>query len=67
MYLLHMKREISEAEIEATFKAIKKQIDGNIIKIYEDGGVKIIDGVGRIRVFDTSYEFMAFAKQYMPA
>ena len=60
-------REISEAEIEATFKAIKKEIDGNIIKIYEDGGVKIIDGVGRIRVFNTPYEFMAFAKQYQNA
>jgi hypothetical protein len=56
-------REITEAEIEATFKAIKKEIDGNIIKIFEDGGVKIIDGVGRIRFFDTPYEFMAFAKK----
>jgi hypothetical protein len=60
-------REISQAEIEATFKAIKKDIDGNIIKIYDDGGVKIIDGVGRIRVFDTPYEFMAFAKQFQKA
>ena len=58
-------REISQSEIEATFKAIKKEIDGNILKIYEDGGVKIIDGAGRIRTFDTPYEFMAFARKYM--
>jgi len=57
-------REISHGEIEAAFKAIKKDIDGNILKIFDDGSVKIIDGVGRIRFFDTPYEFMAFAKQH---
>jgi hypothetical protein len=60
-------REISQADIEAAFKSIKKEIDGNIIKIYDDGGVKIIDGAGRIRFFDTPYEFMAFARQYQQA
>jgi hypothetical protein len=60
-------REISQGEIEATFKAIKKEIDGNILKIYDDGAVKLIDNAGRIRQFDTPYEFMAFARKYLSA
>ncbi len=54
---------IPRAEIEAVFKAIKKEMEASILKIYEDGAVKIIDDYGVITIFDTYHDFLKFARK----
>ena len=54
---------IPRQEIEAAFKKIKKLIDGNIIKIYDDGAIRLIDDYGIIREFEFYEEFLEFARQ----
>lgn len=54
-------QEIPRQEIEAAFKAIKKEIDGSIIKVYNDGSVKIVDNAGVMYYFETYEEFLVYA------
>ncbi len=55
---------ITDAEVQAAFKAIKNDIDGSLIKIYEEGGAKVIDSAGVSRTFATHEEFMKFARKF---
>jgi hypothetical protein len=57
-------REITRADVEAAFKLMKKNGDFAILKIYDDGGVKTIDGVGVQRFFEDFEEFMDFARRF---
>jgi hypothetical protein len=55
--------EIPREEMEAAFKSLKKNGTAAIMKIYEDGGVKLIDNVGVITVFQTPTEFLKYARK----
>ncbi len=54
---------IPQAEIEAAFKKIKKLIEGNILKIYDDGAIRLIDNYGIVQEFEFYEEFLEFARQ----
>jgi len=56
-------QEIPRAQIEAVFKEIKKAMDANILKIYDDGAIKIIDNYGVITFFDNYQDFFKHARK----
>ena len=55
--------EIPRAELEAVFKDLKKRSEWTIMKIYDDGGVKLIDEYGVMRDFDHYEQFLAFVRK----
>lgn len=48
----------TEAEVEARYNAVKKERGWSILKIYEDGGVKVIDNMGVFFLFESFDDFM---------
>jgi hypothetical protein len=56
--------EIPHEELEAAFKNLKKNSNASIMKIYDDGAVKLIDNQGVIRVFATYQEFLKYARKF---
>ena len=55
--------DIPRSEIESVFKKIKKEMEASILKIYDDGAVKIIDDYGVITIFDSYHDFLKFARK----
>jgi hypothetical protein len=54
---------IPRDQIESVFKSIKKEMDASIIKIYDDGAIKVIDNYGVITNYDTYQDFLKFARK----
>lgn len=54
---------IPRAELEAIFKDLKKRSEWSIMKIYDDGGVKLIDEFGVFREFDHYEQFLAYVRK----
>jgi hypothetical protein len=46
------------ADVEARYNAVKKENGWSILKIYDDGGVKVIDNMGVFFLFDSFEDFM---------
>ena len=46
------------ADVEARFNAVKKERGWSILKIYDDGGVKVIDNMGVFFLYDSFDDFM---------
>ena len=57
-------QDIPQAELDAAFKNLKKNANAFIMKVYDDGGVKIIDNQGVVTVFDTYQEFLKYARTF---
>ena len=56
--------EIPHDELDAAFKNLKKNSNAFIMKVYDDGGVKLIDNQGVIKVFNTYREFLKYARKF---
>lgn len=55
--------DIPRAELEAVFKDLKKRSEWTIMKIYDDGGIKLIDDLGIIREFNHYEDFLTFVRK----
>jgi hypothetical protein len=55
--------EIPRAELEAIFKDLKKRSEWTIMKIYDDGGIKLIDDLGIFKEFDHYEQFLAYVRR----
>jgi hypothetical protein len=55
--------DIPRDELEAIFKDLKKRSEWTIMKIYDDGGVKLIDEFGVFREFDHYEEFLTYVRK----
>jgi hypothetical protein len=64
MALMNIDEEIPHEELEAAFKNLKKNGTAAYMKVYEDGGVKLIDNQGVITVFETYHDFLKHARRY---
>ena len=53
-----METMYSAAEVEDRFNAVKKERGWSILKIYDDGGVKVIDNMGVFFLYDSFDDFM---------
>ena len=54
---------IPRDQLEAVFKDLKKRTEWTIMKIYDDGGVKLIDEYGVFREFDHYEDFLAYVRK----
>jgi hypothetical protein len=54
---------IPRDELEAIFKDLKKRSEWSIMKIYDDGAIKLIDEYGVFREFDHYEEFLAYVRR----
>jgi hypothetical protein len=63
MDMNNIEEEIPREELEAAFKNLKKSGKAAIMKVYDDGGVKLIDNQGVMTVFNTYSEFLKFARK----
>lgn len=46
------------ADVEARYNAVKKEHGWSILKIYDDGGVKVIDNMGVFFLYESFDDFM---------
>jgi hypothetical protein len=53
-----METTYTAADVEKRYNAIKKEEGWSILKIYDDGGVKVIDNMGVFFLFDSFDDFM---------
>ena len=58
-------RDIPREEIESLFKELKKTTSLNILKIYDDGAIKVIDEFGITTYFEDHEEFYRFARRLL--
>lgn len=54
---------IPRDELEAIFKDLKKRSEWSIMKIYDDGGIKLIDEFGVFKEFDHYEQFLAYVRR----
>jgi hypothetical protein len=54
---------IPRDELEAVFKELKKRTEWSIMKIYDDGGVKLIDEYGVFKEFDHYEDFLSYVRK----
>jgi hypothetical protein len=54
---------IPRDELEAVFKELKKRTEWSIMKIYDDGGVKLIDEYGVFKEFDHYEDFLTYVRK----
>ena len=55
--------DIPRSELESVFKDLKKRTQWTYMKIYDDGGVKLVDDYGIFKEFDHYEEFLAFVRK----
>ena len=55
--------DVPRAELEAVFKDLKKRSKWTYMKIYEDGGIKLVDDFGIFKEFDHYEQFLAFVRK----
>lgn len=55
--------EVPRAELEAVFKDLKKRTKWTYMKIYPDGGIKLVDDFGIFKEFDHYDEFLAYVRK----
>jgi hypothetical protein len=63
MDMNNIEEEIPHEDLEAAFKNLKKSGKAAIMKVYDDGGVKLIDNQGVMTVFNTYHEFLKYARK----